>query len=156
MAADWQIIEAEYITAGTSYRKLAEKYGLDQATIARKAKRGNWVSKHQQYLNETSAKIVENDQQAKLDRANALTEAADLLLEKVVAAMSEARVLAPTAASNYANALRNIREIQAIRTPEEIEEQKARIEKLRKDTERGDQSASITVTLEGGMAEYGR
>ena len=42
--ADWKKIKTEYITTETSYRKLAQKYGLDQATIARRAKKEGWVS----------------------------------------------------------------------------------------------------------------
>ena len=46
--ANWKEIETEYITKGTSYRKLADKYGLDQATIARRGKKEDWVSKRKQ------------------------------------------------------------------------------------------------------------
>ena len=56
MAADWAKIEAEYITTDTSYRKLAEKFGIDQATIARKAKKEDWISKRQQHVSKTQAK----------------------------------------------------------------------------------------------------
>ena len=31
--ADWQAIKTEYITTDTSYRKLAEKYGVSRVQI---------------------------------------------------------------------------------------------------------------------------
>ena len=56
--ADWKKIEAEYITTETSYRKLADKYGVDQATIARRAKKHDWVSKRQHHADKTQAKLL--------------------------------------------------------------------------------------------------
>lgn len=37
--ADWSKIKTEYITTDTSYRKLAEKYGINKDTIYAKAKK---------------------------------------------------------------------------------------------------------------------
>lgn len=42
--ADWEKIKAEYITnANTSYRKLAEKYGVHYKTISSKGKDEGWA-----------------------------------------------------------------------------------------------------------------
>ena len=77
MAADWAKIETEYITTDTSYRRLAEKYRVDQATIARRAKKDDWVSKRQHHADETQAKILSADTQKQVNRASALNSAAD-------------------------------------------------------------------------------
>ena len=156
MAADWAKIEAEYITTDTSYRKLADKYGLNQATVAQKAKADDWVSKRKHHASATQAEIIDNDKQSKVDRAAKLNSAADQLLDKIVKGIENTPLLTPTAASNYSNALKNIKEIQMIRSAEDLEEQRARIEKLRRESEKEDNSKTITVTLEGAMAEYGR
>ena len=42
MAVDWLAIRNDYINGGGSYRKLAEKYGVNKDTIAVKAKAENW------------------------------------------------------------------------------------------------------------------
>ena len=42
MAVDWLAIRNDYINGGGSYRKLAEKYGVDKSTIAEKGKEENW------------------------------------------------------------------------------------------------------------------
>ena len=34
--ADWQAIKTEYITTDTSYRKLAQKYGVQASVIEQK------------------------------------------------------------------------------------------------------------------------
>ena len=152
--ADWKAIEAEYITTGSSYRKLAEKYGLDQATVARKAKREAWVSKRQQHASKTQAEIITADTAQKVDRATKLYNAADDLLDKIVAGISSGSVVSATAAKNYSDALKNIKEIHMIRSAEDIEEQKARIAKLQKETEKTDGNNGFTITLEGGADAY--
>ena len=153
--ADWKKIEAEYITTETSYRKLAQKYGLNQATVAQKAKAEDWVGKRKQHASATQAEILDRDMECKVDRATKLYNAADDLLEKIVAGISKADVVTPTAAKNYSDALKNIKEIHMIRTQEDIDEQKARIAKLQKDAEKQDNDkSSITIKLEGSLSDY--
>lgn len=154
MAADWAKIEAEYITTDTSYRRLAEKYRVDQATIARKAKKEDWVSKRQHHVNETQAKVLAADTRKKVNRAAALNEAADLLLERTLNGIKAFKELPATAAKNYSDALKNIKEVHMIRSEEDIREQEARIAKLQKDAQDEDKSKSITIMLEGELSRY--
>lgn len=154
MAADWAKIEAEYITTDTSYRKLADKYGLNQATVAQKAKADDWVSKRKQHASATQAEILGRDMECKVDRATKLCNAADVLLEKIVAGMNKGDSIAPTAAKNYSDAMKNIKEILMIKSAEDIEEQKERINKLRREAQKTDESKSIIISLEGGLEEY--
>ena len=156
MAADWAKIEAEYITTDTSYRRLAEKYRVDQATIARKASKENWVSKRQHHVTETQAKVLAADTRKKVNRAAALNEAADLLLERTVNGIRAYKELPATAAKNYSDALKNIREVLMIRSEEDIEEQQARIAKLKKEVQDEDKSKAITVVLEGDLSKYAK
>ena len=151
---DWNKISAEYITTGISYRKLAEKYGLDQATIARKAKKEDWVSRRQQHADKTQAKILDADIEQRTDRATKLYSAADDLLEKIVAGISSAGVISATAAKNYSDALKNIKDIHMIRSADDREEQRARIAKLQKEAEKSDRNDGFTVTMEGGTDAY--
>lgn len=155
MAADWAKIEAEYITTDTSYRRLADKYGVDQATIARKAKREDWVSKRQQHINKMQAKVLSADINRQASRASALNSAADQLLRKIVKGIEVYDHIPATAAKNYADAMKNIKDLYMIRSEEDMEEQRARIEKLRREADREDRSQSITVTLEGALEGYG-
>ena len=154
--ADWKKIEAEYITTETSYRKLARKYGLNQATIAQKAKAEDWVGKRKQQASATQAKILQADTEQKVDRATKLYNAADDLLDKIVAGISSGSVVSATAAKNYSDALKNIKEIHMIRSTEDIEEQQARIAKLKKEVQDEDKSKAITVVLEGDLSKYAK
>lgn len=154
--ADWKKIEAEYITTETSYRKLAQKYGLNQATIAQKAKAEDWVSKRKQHASATQAEILGRDMEGKVDRAMKLCNAADVLLEKIVAGMNKGDSIAPTAAKNYSDAMKNIKDILMIRSAEDIEEQKARISKLQKEAEKTDRNDGFTITFEGDIDSYAK
>ena len=156
MAADWAKIEAEYITTDTSYRKLADKYNVDQATIARKAKKEDWVSKRQQHISTTQAKVLAADAQQKVDRASRLKNVADKLLDRVEDIVEYDQHLTASAIKNLSDALKNIKEAQMIRTSEDIEEQQARIAKLKKEVQDDDKSKTITVTLEGDLSRYAK
>ena len=156
MAADWAKIEAEYITTDTSYRKLADKYNVDQATIARKAKKEDWVSKRQQHISTTQAKVLAADAQQKVDRASRLKSVADKLLDRVEDIVEYDQHLTASAIKNLSDALKNIKEAHMIRTTEDIEEQPARIAKLKKEVQDEDKSKAITVVLEGDLSKYAK
>ena len=156
MAADWAKIEAEYITTDTSYRKLADKYNVDQATIARKAKKEDWDSKRQQHISTTQAKVLAADAQQKVDRASRLKNVADKLLDRVEDIVECDQHLTASAIKNLSDALKNIKEAQMIRTAEDIEEQQARIAKLKKEVQDEDKSKAITVVLEGDLSKYAK
>ena len=155
--ADWKKIEAEYITTETSYRKLAQKYGLNQATIAQKAKAEDWVGKRKQQASTAQALILEKDINKKVDRATRLKTVADKLLDKVEALVADDDYLTASAIKNLSDALKNIKEAQMIRTQEDIEEQKARIAKLQKEAQREDiQKEPIRVIIADDLSEYSK
>ena len=155
--ADWQKIKTEYITTDTSYRKLADKYGIDQATIARRAKKEDWVSNRQHHADETQAKILTADTKNKADRVARLMTVADKLLRKVEQMVDVEGPISATSLKNLTDALKNIKETQMVRTAEDIEEQKARIAKLRKEAESDNTNKEpIRVIIDDGLMEYSK
>ena len=152
--ADWKTIETEYITTDTSYRKLADKYGIDQATISRRAKKEDWVSKRQRHASETQAKILAADTGGKVDRATKLMTVADKLLGKVEQYVAGDGLISPASAKNLSDALKNIKEVCMVRSPEDIEEQKARIAKLQKEAQKEETSRDVTIVIEGGEGAW--
>ena len=155
--ADWNKIEAEYITTDTSYRKLADKYGVDQATIARRAKKDDCVSKRQHHADKTQAKLLDADTKKKVDRTYRLMTVADKLLNKVEQAVDQEGPISAGAIKNLSDALRNIRETQMIRSEQDIREQEARIAKLQKEAQREDnQKEPIRVIIGDDLSEYSK
>ena len=148
--ADWQKIKTEYITTDTSYRKLAQKYGLNQATIAQKAKAEDWVGKRKQQASTAQAKILERDISKKVDRATRLMTVADKLLNKVEQVVDQEGPISANAIKNLSDALKNIRETQMIRSEQDVREQEARIKNLEKQVENNeDTGREIVVRIEG-------
>ena len=151
--ADWKAIETEYITTNTSYRKLADKYGIDQATISRKAKKEDWVSKRQHHVSKTQAKVLTADIKQKVSRAERLQSVTDKLLSKVEAVIDsgEFTVMDTQGMKHLSGVLKDIKEIQMIKSQKDMEEQEARIAKLRKEAEKEEeQSKDVTIVIEGG------
>ena len=87
--ADWQAIKTEYITTQTSYRKLAEKYGIHYKVISERGKAEGWVELRSQHRDKTLTKTLDkisNKQSAKMARIDKLT---DKLLDKLEQAITE-------------------------------------------------------------------
>ena len=151
--ADWQKIKTEYITTDTSYRKLAQKYGIDSAVIGRRAKNEEWVNLRQQYIDKTQTKTIEAISDKQVDRAANLISVADKLLAKVNSLLeTDAEVLSDTQSMKHiSGVLKDIKEIQMIRSEADLREQEARIANLRKQAEKEEnQNRDVTITIEGG------
>lgn len=156
MAIDWEKIRTEYMTTATSYRKLAEKHGVNYSALGARARAEGWVEQRIQYQHETHTKTLDRISSKQASRAAALHNAVDKLLERIAAAINRDETLSPSAAKYYSESLRNIKEILMIRSELDIEEQQIRIAKLRKDAEREDRNTNITVTLTGDLESYSR
>ena len=67
-APNWKKIKTEYARGGTSFGKLAEKYGIPRSTIADRAKREDWAALRRDVSDATRAKTVQkiSDQESEL------------------------------------------------------------------------------------------
>ena len=155
MAAPWEEIRTEYITQDTSYRILARKYGLDQSTIARRGKKEGWAEQRKRSASELQAMVLEADTKAKADRAMRLSVIADKLLDKVEGVLDDPHPINPNGLKAISEALRNVRDTQMIKSEQDMEEQAARIAKLRADAVKDDKGGTVRVVLEGELSEYG-
>jgi hypothetical protein len=155
--ANWQKIKTEYITTDTSYRKLGEKYGIHYKVIGDRAKAEGWVTLRSQHQDKTLTKALDRICEEKVDRAARLNSAADLLLEKVERLLvSDDNVAFDTQGLKHiSGVLKDIKEIQMIRSDADMREQEARIAKLRREAEREeDTNTEVTITIEGGDASW--
>lgn len=86
---DWLAIKTEYITTRTSYRKLAQKYGIHYKVISDRGKAEKWVELRSQHSAKTLTRTLDkicNNQSEKMARIDKLT---DQLLDKLERAISE-------------------------------------------------------------------
>lgn len=156
--ADWQKIKTEYITTDTSYRKLGQKYGIHYKVISERGKDEKWVELRSQHRDETLTKTLDMICKDKVDRAARLSTVADRLLEKVerLLALDDGLVLDTQGMKHISGVLKDIKEVQMIRSEKDLEEQDARIAKLRKEAEGEDDDNEIQVVITGRAKEYAK
>jgi mannitol-1-phosphate/altronate dehydrogenase len=151
--ADWQKIKTEYITTDTSYRKLAQKHGVHYNAIANRAKQEDWISQRNRFCDRTVTKTVTAISNKQVDRAAKLISVADKLLCKVESLVEDHPELLVSTQSikNLSGVLKDIKEVQMIRSEADLREQEARIAKLRREAEREEtQNRDVTITIAGG------
>lgn len=61
---DWVAIKTEYVTTSTSYRKLAEKYGINKDSIATRAKAENWKQERRRQTDSIQTKSIQKTTEA--------------------------------------------------------------------------------------------
>ena len=151
---DFSKLKKEYLKGGTSYRKLAKKYDVPFSTLQKVAKKENWTELRNQTRDKTDTKTVEFISDMEADRAKRLLSASDKLLERIEGLIEELTtgevLLDRTTLKQLTGALKDIKDIQGIKNPIDLEEQKARIAKLRKEAEEEERTNEVLITIEGG------
>ncbi len=149
---DWNAIKTEYITdESTSYRKLAEKYGVPLGTIFKRAKRENWIGLRQQSQDKMVAKTVAKIENAQIDRLTRIHSITDKALDKLEYALDNVDALDTSAFRQIIASIKDIKEIQMLRSAVDLREQEARIRNLERQAEGDDRNLNaVTVTIEGG------
>jgi transposase-like protein len=126
---DWKRIKAEYIAGGTSYRKLAEKYGVSFNTLKTRAKEEQWYQLRQQKDHRTTTKIVETLSDNDAKKAVDIIDVADKLLGKLTDLM-DTMVVDTQSFKQLTSALKDLKEIKGYKSDADMREQEARIKKL--------------------------
>lgn len=154
--ADWSNIKTEYITTETSYRELSQKYGVHYTNIAKRASKEGWQQLRQQHATRTQTKMVDAVERKKVDRAARLLDVSDLLLEKVRKLIdSDDKIAMDTQGMKHlSGVLKDLKEIQMIRSDLDIREQEARIEKLRREAQQEQNREPIQVIIGEGLEDY--
>lgn len=177
--ADWQKIKTEYITTDTSYRKLAQKYEVRYATLQTRAKEEKWPELRDRHRTSTVSKSlskISDKQAAKLARIEGITDKLLNKLEKAVDELDleiikrktkvddgltetttetmeavEGGIVDRAGLRHLTAALKDLKEIQMLKSELDRQEQKARIANLQKQADREkDAVKEVTVTIAGG------
>ena len=150
---DWKRIKAEYIAGGTSYRKLAEKYKVPFGTLRRIAKQEEWTQVRTQVEHNVNTGIVDSVSQKETKKAVDIIDVADKLLEKIEAVAE--MVSDPDSIKKLTSAIKDLKDIKGIKSDADMREQEARINKLRKDAEREDDTTNeIEIVFNAGPGEW--
>ena len=158
-SVDWKQIKREYIAGGTSYRKLCAKYGVPLSNLKRVAINEGWVELRNQCKTKAATKIVEIESDKQAERMKRLLTVSDKLLEAVEVAVDQFQtgdlVAEKGVLKSLASAIKDIKDIQSLKTELDIEEQKARIAILKKQAEAdGNNVNEVAVVIAGGDASW--
>ncbi len=181
MSADWNQIKTEYITTDISLRKIAEKYGLRYATVQDRSKKEEWITLRDQHRTSTVSKSISkisDKQAAKMARIDGITDKLLLKLEQAVDELDleiikrrtkieqegleitteqleakEGGIVDRAGLRHITAALKDLKEIQMLKSELDRQEQEARIEKLRREAEKDeDTSTEVVITFGSGDA----
>ena len=156
---DWKKARREYLAGGVSYKYLADKYGVSESYIAKISKKENWRSLRAERVEKECRKVADSIATERAAADSLVFHTAVQLLEAIqgsVTALTQDGALFPRSAKEFSDAVRSLQQVLDSKPTElDIEEQKARIEKLRHDYLEKNKGGSVEVILGGGLEEYG-
>ena len=151
---DWNKLKAEYISGGTSYRKLAKKYKVSFTTLQGVAKREQWVELRRQAQDKCDTKIVNSVASDIAKKSVKINDVADKILDKISLLLDEFEGLDTQSIKHLTSSLKDIKDIKGIKSDIDLREQEARIDKLRKDAEQEQKDAEIKINICGGETSW--
>ena len=155
---DWKKIKAEYIAGGTSYRKLAEKHKVPFHTLRKVAAKEKWHDLRDETSAKAATKIVEIESDKQAERMKKLLTVSDKLLEAVEDAVNQFQagelMLDKGALKSLSSTIKDIKDIQSIKSSLDIEEQKTRIAVLKRQAIDDEGSKDIIVRIGEDVEEY--
>ena len=150
---DWNKLKAEYISGGTSYRKLTEKYEVSLSTLKRVAKNEGWVELRTQAQNKSNTEIIKKVSKENSKNAKKILQATTKLLDKIISSIEERKNLTGQEIKQYTSALKDLRDIIGMKSEADMAEQEARIANLNKQLN-SDKCDNITIKIEGGAEQW--
>ena len=153
---DWKKIKAEYIR-GVSYRRLADKYGVSFSSIQKRGAKEKWTDLRKMSSRKSDEKIVESVASQEANRVNGIQTVADMLLEKIKEGVEDGALITDSQSIRQITAsIKDLREIKGYKSELDMQEQLARIVKLRKDAQTEEESKDIRVVIENSLDDYAK
>lgn len=88
---NWEKIKAEYITGNLSLRKTAEKFGISESTVCRRAEREHWYQEKLDSKHRVATKVVQEAEAKQVSIASKELELLDTIEGILDAALSDAK-----------------------------------------------------------------
>lgn len=153
---DWKKIKAEYIR-GVSYRRLADKYGVSFSSIQKRGAKEKWTDLRKMSSRKSDEKIVESVASQEARRVDGIQTVADMLLEKIKEGVADGSLIIDSQSIRQITAsIKDLREIKGYKSELDMQEQLARIDKLRKDAQTEEESKDIRVVIENSLDDYAK
>lgn len=151
----WKKIKAEYVRGNISLRELAKKHGVSFSTIQHKCAEEKWTDLKQNISRKAEEKAIQSAVEKKAKTEVLFDTITDILLQKISDGLKDGSLMVSgRGMRDITGALKDIREIKGYKSDLDVQEQMARIEKLRKDTQEENTDKSITVKFADSLDDY--
>lgn len=133
----WEEMKQEYITnPKATHKGLAQKYGVNPTTVSKRASKEGWTQLRENYASETLEKTLKFMSTEMAQKSARLLNVSDKLLnriESLVDMLDAETIMTDTNMLRHiSSSIKNIKEIQMIKSDTDIREQEARIKILEK------------------------
>ena len=144
---DWNVIKAEYIAGGTSYRKLAEKHKVPFSTLKEHARKEQWTELREKARHKADTEYAKKIGKKQAVKSVKINDVADKLLDKIILLLDEFEGIDSQSIKQLTSSLKDIKDIKGIKSDADMREQEARIDKLRRDamTESTDKEVEVIM-----------
>jgi len=155
---DWNEIKTDFLATGMSYPELARKWGVSLSTVKKRAMREKWTEQHIKVMElepkEEPEPITEPEvfyaADMRAERARKLLRTTDEMVDRIIDALFLIKPEDTYSLSVLVRALKDLREMQGLnKTQLDIEEQQARIQKLRREAQQEEERSEISVNIMG-------
>ena len=152
---DWNAIREEYITdESSSYRKLAQKYGVGLTAVTNHAKAEDWVGQRKQLKDKTITKSIEKISDRKAAQAAKYGDMVGTMVDKLTAAIAAVDPKDTNSIRRLTASLCDLKELLGIKSDADSREQEARIANLRRQADKDDMTDTPTLVVEGLPEEF--
>lgn len=152
---DWKKIKTDYVTNAVSYTELSKKYNVPRSTLSKIARKEKWVELKERTEDKVVTKMIASEAKKQISRYEKILSVTDKLIAKIEESINQLDADGVTLDKQgiraIAGAIKDIKEIQGIKSELDRKEQEARIRKLQKESE-DDSTADnkITIEIKGG------
>jgi hypothetical protein len=153
---EWNKIKTEYVTTDTSYRKLSLKYKITSTQIANHSKAEGWVAQRKQYLQKTYAKTLTALAGAQARRVSRIMTITDKILDKLEKTVEQMPDGDFVAYRQLTSALKDIKEIQMLKSDADMREQEARIANLKRQAQPDGEAGAVNVVMSENAQDYAK
>ena len=138
---DWDKLKREYVTTDISQRKLAKKYDIPYSNLSRMATKDKWSDARTQFKSRVNAKSLAKAEAKATDYKSFLYDIAQLIAPGVKP-------------KDITGAIKELEDALHVKSSEDLREQEARIDKLRKEAEGTQTDKEITVKIDPGLEDF--
>lgn len=157
---EWDKIKTEYVTSYITLDQLASKHGLTASAVKQRSWKEGWRAERKRLHEQMTADAVKKAANARSSRIAKLMRVSDKVIDAIEKSIDSFEAgeldVDKTLLKQLSSAIKDIKDVQGIKTPLDEEEQRARIEKLRKDAQRDDVDREIVVRIDGGAEEWSK